>query len=72
MYAARRRNVMQNIPPPLQEALQRNPEAQQRFLALPPSHQREYIRWLTDAKKPETRARRAEKTVQMLLKSGIP
>ena len=62
-----RSNVMQNIPPPLQEALQNNPEAQRRFHALPPSHQREYIRWLTEARKPETQARRAEKTVQMLL-----
>ena len=50
---------MQNIPPPLQEALQNNPEAQRRFHALPPSHQREYIRWLTEARKPETQARRA-------------
>ena len=58
---------MQNIPPPLQEALQNNPEAQRRFHALPPSHQREYIRWLTESRKPETQARRAEKAIQMLL-----
>ncbi len=30
------------------------------FRKLPPSHQREYIKWIEEAKKPETRRRRIE------------
>jgi len=39
-------------------ALAAVPGAQQAFLSLPPSHAREYLTWLTEARKPETRARR--------------
>lgn len=34
-----------------------------RFEALAPSHRKEYVRWITEAKKPETRARRVEEAV---------
>jgi len=33
---------------------------------LAPSHRKEWVRWVTEAKKPETRASRVEKTVQAL------
>ncbi len=36
------------------------------FDKLPPSHQKEYIKWLDEAKKEETRKRRLAKMVQML------
>jgi uncharacterized protein YdeI (YjbR/CyaY-like superfamily) len=38
----------------------------ERFAALPPSHQREYLRWVNEAKRPETRAKRLVKMCQML------
>ena len=38
------------------------------FDALSPSHQREYLKWIAEAKRPETRQARIEKTVQMLSK----
>lgn len=31
-----------------------------KFQRLPPSHVREYVKWIDEAKKPETRARRIE------------
>jgi len=31
-----------------------------------PSHRREYLKWIGEAKKPETRQKRMEKAVQML------
>jgi uncharacterized protein YdeI (YjbR/CyaY-like superfamily) len=36
------------------------------FRALPHSHQLEYWRWITEAKKAETRQRRIEKMIEML------
>ena len=36
------------------------------FAALAPSHRKEYVRWITEAKKPETRERRAGKAVVAL------
>lgn len=36
------------------------------FEQLAPSHRKEYIRWIEEAKKPETRQRRMEKAVEML------
>ncbi|HVM62951.1 MAG TPA: YdeI/OmpD-associated family protein [Verrucomicrobiae bacterium] len=43
------------------------------FDALSPSHQREYLKWIAEAKRPETRQARIEKTLQMLSqKRGDP
>ena len=36
------------------------------FAALSPSHQKEYVLWLDDAKRPETRVRRLDKIVEKL------
>jgi hypothetical protein len=36
------------------------------FDGLAPSHRKEWVRWVEEAKKPETRAARIEKTVQSL------
>ena len=36
------------------------------FDRLAPSHQKEWVRWVTEAKKPETRTARIEKTVEGL------
>jgi uncharacterized protein YdeI (YjbR/CyaY-like superfamily) len=49
------------VPDDLRAALSGHPAAQARFDALPPSHRREYLEWITEAKKPETRARRIAK-----------
>lgn len=37
-----------------------------RFDALAPSHRKEYVRWITEAKKPETRANRVVAAVGMI------
>jgi uncharacterized protein YdeI (YjbR/CyaY-like superfamily) len=36
------------------------------FDGLAPSHRKEWVRWVEEAKKPETRAARIEKTVHSL------
>ena len=50
-------------PADLTVALRRVPKAKTAFAAFSPSARREYIEWITDAKRPETRAKRVETTV---------
>jgi uncharacterized protein YdeI (YjbR/CyaY-like superfamily) len=45
-------------PEPLRRALDASPEARSAFDAMPPSHRREYIEWIAEAKRAETRDRR--------------
>lgn len=52
------------VPHDLQIALHDDPEAAGAFAALPYSHRREYIDWVLEARRPETRARRIEQTVE--------
>ncbi len=47
--------------------LEMNPKASAFFDKLAFSHKREYVRWIHDAKKPETRLRRIKKTIELLL-----
>ena len=42
--------------------------AKERFINLPPSHQREWARYISEAKKDETKLRRIEKMKVDLLK----
>ena len=59
------------VPIELKRALARSPRAKAEFARFPPSHQREVIGYIIEAKKPETRERRAAKTVA-LLEQGWP
>lgn len=42
----------------ISEALRANPAALSRFEGLPPSHKAEYLKWIDEARRPETRGRR--------------
>ena len=64
--ARRRRPHRPSSPPELLEALAGNPAADAAYQALPPSHRREYARWIGEAARPETRAERVAKTVRRL------
>lgn len=63
--------VAKTVVPPddLQQEFARNPSAATFFEELAFSHKREYIAWIYDAKKEETRKRRISKTIE-LLKAG--
>ena len=50
----------------IKKALVETPEAKELFDALPPSHQKEYIKWIDEAKKPETKIKRIQKTTEMI------
>jgi len=52
--------------PALKKALAANKKAREHFEAFPPSHQREYMEWIQDAKAEETRERRLASTIEWL------
>jgi hypothetical protein len=54
------------IPPDLFEAFLANPTAQAFFDRLSYTHQREYVRWVEEAKRLETRLERIRRTIEML------
>lgn len=57
------------VPAILQEALDKNPGAREYFDSLSYSHRKEYIEYITEAKREETRLRRAEKAIALLEKN---
>jgi hypothetical protein len=57
------------VPKDLQTALNKNKTAKKRFENLPPSHKKEYVRHIDEAKKEETRQRRIEKSIAKLLEA---
>ncbi len=54
-------------PAGLTAALKKNKKARTAFDAFPPSHRREYIEWITEAKTEATREKRIATTVEWLL-----
>jgi bifunctional DNA-binding transcriptional regulator/antitoxin component of YhaV-PrlF toxin-antitoxin module len=54
------------VPPALAKALERDPEARQSFDRLSYSHRREYAQWIAEAKRDDTRERRAARALEML------
>jgi len=58
-----------STPPDLKAALAKNARARAVFEGFPPGHQREYIEWITEAKKDETRARRLAQAVEWIAES---
>ncbi|MBL8931429.1 MAG: DUF1905 domain-containing protein [Kineosporiaceae bacterium] len=51
------------VPPDLEAALAADPEAAVAFEALAYSHRKEYVRWVSEAKREQTRADRIAQTV---------
>jgi hypothetical protein len=54
------------VPAELAAALTADARASAAFDALAPSHRKEYVRWISEAKREATRAQRVAKTVEML------
>lgn len=55
------------LPAELRAALSAAPEARTRFEELAPSHRREYVKWVAEGRRADTRERRAAQTVMRLL-----
>jgi len=56
------------IPKDLLAELKKDKTAMEFFSGLSFTHQKEYVKWIEEAKKEETRARRIAKTIEMLKK----
>jgi len=54
------------VPAALSQALRKNAKAAGTFRSLSPSHRKEYIEWITEAKRPETKEKRIATTVEWL------
>lgn len=54
------------VPPDLQTALAGHPEEAAFFARLSYTHQKEYVTWITEAKRETTRERRIQRTIAML------
>jgi hypothetical protein len=54
------------VPKDLKEGLARSARARATFEAFPPSHRREYVEWITEAKTAATRERRLATTLEWL------
>ncbi len=54
------------VPPDLAAALKKNKRALAEFEKFAPSHKREYIEWITEAKRDETRAKRLTQAIEWI------
>ena len=52
------------LPEDLAAELAKVPAAEAAFTGFAPSHRREYLEWITDAKRPDTRAKRIAQTIE--------
>ena len=58
------------VPEDLQESLKSQPLAEKAFAKYSYSHQKEWLDWIGDARKPETRRRRIEIVIQKLMEKS--
>jgi hypothetical protein len=58
------------VPPDLAVALDRDLAVRNTFNGLSYTHRKEYVRWIEEAKREETRTRRIEKSIE-LLRAGV-
>jgi hypothetical protein len=54
------------MPADVKGALAKNKRASAAYVGFSPSHQREYLEWITEAKSPDTRARRLATAIEWL------
>jgi uncharacterized protein YdeI (YjbR/CyaY-like superfamily) len=64
MWDAGSNERLDSTPPDLEEALAADPVAVERWRTWAPSHRRQYVYWVLEAKRPETRERRVAEVVR--------
>ena len=69
---ATKREDPTDIPPELKEALAVNKKAQQNFNNFAPSYRKQYIWWVTSAKRDETRQKRINEIVRLAEENKKP
>jgi uncharacterized protein YdeI (YjbR/CyaY-like superfamily) len=71
-HRTRQQEQPMDIPPDLQAAVAADRQARENFDNLAPSHIRQFLRWINDAKRAETRRRRIRETVRMVREGRKP
>jgi uncharacterized protein YdeI (YjbR/CyaY-like superfamily) len=66
MNGAPKKKKPMRMPPQLKAALAKNKRARATYEGFSPSHQREYLEWITDAKGEDTRARRIAQAIEWM------
>lgn len=61
--------MIASVSPDVSEALRANPAALSIFEGLPPSHKAEYLKWIDEAKRADTRSRRITGMIDKLTAS---
>lgn len=64
--APREKKAAAGVPTDLTNALKKNKKARVAFAAFSPSHKREYVEWITEAKREETRTKRVATAIQWI------
>jgi uncharacterized protein YdeI (YjbR/CyaY-like superfamily) len=64
--AAREKKAPARVPADLAGALAKNKQARTAFTAFSPSHKREYVEWITEAKRDETRQQRIQTAIKWI------
>ena len=65
-FAPRPKSKDTEVPRFVSDALKKTPKAWENFNALAPSYRREYVNWITEAKRDETRERRLREAARLL------
>ena len=71
-HKTRQREELMEIPPDLQATMAADQQAQNNFDNLAPSHIKQFIWWINDAKRETTRQRRIRETVRMVREGRKP
>jgi uncharacterized protein YdeI (YjbR/CyaY-like superfamily) len=58
-----------SIPAFVEQGLLKNKQAWENFMRLAPSHKRNYVLWISSAKREETRAKRLQEAIQLLIQN---
>ena len=59
------------VPPFIMKALSRHPAARKNFLALAPGYRRNYVRWVIEAMRVETREKRLREAIHRLERNRV-
>lgn len=56
----------ENLPPEFERSMKEDPEVWNAFMSLTPGRRREFVRWVSAAKRPETRTKRIMRTIELV------
>ena len=58
-----------SVPAFMEQGLRKKKQAWENFMRLAPSHRRNYVLWISTAKREETRAKRLQEAIRLLIQN---